>query len=98
MSNEITLRFLGHSAWDIRHDGCRLLIDPFITGNPSAPVSAGDLDATHIIRPNMTIPTHYDTFSAIGGGAGDFRWRIGEKGFTGHLLQPGESYAPAAEG
>lgn len=42
-------RFLGHSAWEIRHQDVRVLIDPFITGNPTAPAPAGELEATAIL-------------------------------------------------
>ncbi len=49
MSNEISLRFLGHSAWQVRHGEHTLLIDPFITGNPLAAVGVDDLHPTHVI-------------------------------------------------
>lgn len=31
-----TVTFLGHSAFALEHDGVRVLIDPFLTGNPIA--------------------------------------------------------------
>ena len=37
------LTWLGHAAWLVESDEKRVLIDPFITGNPSAPVKAADL-------------------------------------------------------
>jgi L-ascorbate metabolism protein UlaG (beta-lactamase superfamily) len=37
----ITLRFHGHSCWEIEHGTQRLLIDPFLSGNPAADVGAG---------------------------------------------------------
>lgn len=44
MSN--TLRWLGHSAWEVvTSRGRRILIDPWLNGNPVAPVSIADLDA-----------------------------------------------------
>ena len=49
MSHAISLTFLGHSAWRIRHRDADILIDPFITGNPAANVRAADLSPTHII-------------------------------------------------
>ncbi|MDB5035270.1 MAG: metal-dependent hydrolase [Chlorobi bacterium] len=49
MSSDITLAFLGHSAWRILHGDYDILIDPFITGNPVATVTADQLDPTHII-------------------------------------------------
>lgn len=47
-----TLTYLGHSAVLIRAGEHSLLIDPFLTGNPKAPGTAGltldDIPATHI--------------------------------------------------
>ena len=43
------VRYLGHAAVEIEHAGARALIDPFITGNPHAPVDATDLHPTHIL-------------------------------------------------
>jgi L-ascorbate metabolism protein UlaG (beta-lactamase superfamily) len=37
------VRFLGHAALDIRAAGQRILIDPWLTGNPAAPEDAKDL-------------------------------------------------------
>lgn len=45
----VTLRYLGHSAvmiWDERH---RLIIDPFLTGNPLAPLKAADVNVEYIL-------------------------------------------------
>jgi L-ascorbate metabolism protein UlaG (beta-lactamase superfamily) len=49
MPQEISLRFLGHSAWQIQHGSYDILIDPFVSGNPTAPISAEELHPTHII-------------------------------------------------
>jgi L-ascorbate metabolism protein UlaG (beta-lactamase superfamily) len=49
MPDPISLTFLGHSAWRIRHGSSDILIDPFLTGNPAATVKADDLSPTHII-------------------------------------------------
>lgn len=46
---DLSLTFLGHSAFQIRIGRFQILIDPFITGNPSATVSADSLNPTHII-------------------------------------------------
>jgi L-ascorbate metabolism protein UlaG (beta-lactamase superfamily) len=43
------IRFLGHAAFELKHDGATVLIDPFLTGNPKAAVSADELDATTIL-------------------------------------------------
>jgi L-ascorbate metabolism protein UlaG (beta-lactamase superfamily) len=37
------LRWLGHAAWHIEVDGKSVLIDPFITNNPAAPVKVDEL-------------------------------------------------------
>jgi L-ascorbate metabolism protein UlaG (beta-lactamase superfamily) len=43
------IRFLGHSCFEVAEGDTRLLIDPFLTGNPKAAVEAGDVDPTHIL-------------------------------------------------
>jgi L-ascorbate metabolism protein UlaG (beta-lactamase superfamily) len=43
------LRFLGHSACEVADGDTRILIDPFLTGNPLAAVSADQLSPTVII-------------------------------------------------
>ena len=35
-----SIRFLGHAAFALEHDGTTVLIDPFLTGNPKAAVDA----------------------------------------------------------
>ena len=42
------VRFLGHAAFELSHEGTKVLIDPFLTGNPKAAVSADDLEPTTI--------------------------------------------------
>lgn len=42
-------RWLGHAAWEIKDGDTTLLLDPFITGNEQAPVSADELHATAIL-------------------------------------------------
>jgi L-ascorbate metabolism protein UlaG (beta-lactamase superfamily) len=46
------IRFLGHAAFELFDGETRLLIDPFITGNPKATVSADEL------QPNVILLTH----------------------------------------
>ena len=43
------IRFLGHAAFALTHDGATVLIDPFLTGNPKAAASADEVDATTIL-------------------------------------------------
>jgi L-ascorbate metabolism protein UlaG (beta-lactamase superfamily) len=42
------IRFLGHSCFKLSDGGTRVLVDPFLTGNPKAAVEASDVDPTHI--------------------------------------------------
>jgi len=43
------IRFLGHACFELSDSEHRLLIDPFLTGNPKAAVSADELDPTTIL-------------------------------------------------
>jgi L-ascorbate metabolism protein UlaG (beta-lactamase superfamily) len=43
------IRFLGHAAFELTDGETTVLIDPFLTGNPKAAVSADDLDPDAIL-------------------------------------------------
>ncbi len=43
------IRFLAHSAVELVEGDTRILVDPIITGNPKAIVSADELEPTHIL-------------------------------------------------
>src|SRR5918997_6350495 len=43
------IRFLGHSCFEITGDGVTILVDPFLSGNPKAAVSADDVSADVIL-------------------------------------------------
>src|ERR1700712_1948238 len=43
------ITWLGHSAFSLTHDGVTVLVDPFISGNPVATVSADELEADVIL-------------------------------------------------
>ncbi|MCW2990281.1 MAG: metal-dependent hydrolase [Solirubrobacterales bacterium] len=45
----MNIRFLGHSAFALEHEGTTVLIDPFLTGNPKAAASADDIAADAIL-------------------------------------------------
>lgn len=47
-----TLRYIGHSAFTLEAEGNVIAIDPFITGNPSATITADE------ISPNVILITH----------------------------------------
>jgi L-ascorbate metabolism protein UlaG (beta-lactamase superfamily) len=43
------IRFLGHAAFELRDGETRVLIDPFLTGNPKAAVAAEELEPQAIL-------------------------------------------------
>jgi len=43
------IRYLGHSAVELTDGDARILVDPFLTRNPKAAVSADELEPTHIL-------------------------------------------------
>jgi len=45
----VTIRFLGHSGFQLDIDGHKLLIDPWLSGNPAATMAAEDLDGEVIL-------------------------------------------------
>lgn len=48
----MSIRYLAHSAFEISSGGTTLLVDPFVSGNPKATVSADDLS------PDVILLTH----------------------------------------
>src|SRR5918911_2481420 len=42
------IRFLGHACFELSEGDTRVLIDPFLSGNPKAAVEAKEVDPTHI--------------------------------------------------
>lgn len=46
---QLTLRYIGHSAFVLEAEGKVVAIDPFITGNPVATVRAEDIEPTTIL-------------------------------------------------
>ena len=42
------IRFLGHACFELTDGDTRVLVDPFLTGNPKAAVQADELEPTHI--------------------------------------------------
>ena len=42
------IRFLGHACFELTEGDTRVLVDPFLTGNPKAAVEAGDVEPTHM--------------------------------------------------
>jgi L-ascorbate metabolism protein UlaG (beta-lactamase superfamily) len=44
----VDIRFLGHACFELTEGDTRVLFDPFLTGNPKAPVEASEVEPTHI--------------------------------------------------
>ena len=42
------IQFLGHAAFALKHEGKTVLVDPFLTGNPKAALSAEEVEADAI--------------------------------------------------
>jgi L-ascorbate metabolism protein UlaG (beta-lactamase superfamily) len=45
----MNIRFLGHAAFALEHEGTTVLVDPFLTGNPKAAASAEEVSADAIL-------------------------------------------------
>ncbi len=43
------IRYLGHAAFALDFDGIKVLVDPYLTGNPSAPVKPEEVQADFIL-------------------------------------------------
>ena len=59
------IRFLGHACFELSEGDTRVLIDPFLTGNPKAAVDASDVDPTHIFLTHGH-PDHWGDVIDIG--------------------------------
>jgi L-ascorbate metabolism protein UlaG (beta-lactamase superfamily) len=60
----VEIRFLGHSCFELTEGDTRVLIDPFLTGNPKAAVGADDVDPTDLFLTHGH-PDHYGDVEAI---------------------------------
>jgi L-ascorbate metabolism protein UlaG (beta-lactamase superfamily) len=45
----VEIRFLGHACFELTDGDTRLLMDPFLTGNPKAAADPAELEPTHIL-------------------------------------------------
>ena len=52
------IRFLGHSCFELTDGDTRVLMDPFLTGNPKAAATPDEVDPTHIFLTHGH-PDHY---------------------------------------
>lgn len=60
-----TLRFLGAAGYEIVGPRGHILIDPFLTGSPAAPVNAADLARPDVILVTHGAPDHLGDTAAI---------------------------------
>src|SRR5579875_2942866 len=51
-TDEMEVRFLGHACFELADGDTRVLIDPFLTGNPRAAIAAED------VNPSVIVLTH----------------------------------------
>lgn len=47
--HENSLQWLGHNAWLLRYAGVRILVDPYLTDNPKAAVTAEEVEAEYVL-------------------------------------------------
>ncbi len=47
--SSVEVKYLGHSAFSLEHEGTKVLVDPFLTGNPKATADAADIEADAIL-------------------------------------------------
>ena len=52
------IRFLGHACFELSDGDTRVLVDPFLSGNPKAAAQADELEPTHIFLTHGH-PDHY---------------------------------------
>jgi L-ascorbate metabolism protein UlaG (beta-lactamase superfamily) len=60
----VEIRFLGHACFELIEGDTRVLIDPFLTDNPSAAVGADELEPTHLFLTHGH-GDHYGDIEAI---------------------------------
>jgi L-ascorbate metabolism protein UlaG (beta-lactamase superfamily) len=89
----VEIRFLGHSCFELTEGDTRVLMDPFLTGNPKAAAEHHELDPTHIFLTHGH-PDHYGDIVDIAKRTGaqvvtiaEIAGELGEQG-VGNLFDP----------
>jgi L-ascorbate metabolism protein UlaG (beta-lactamase superfamily) len=94
-----TLRFLGHSACEVRDGETRILIDPFLTGNPVAAAAAEELSPTAILVTHAHNDHMGDTLAiakragALVVGIYEVATWFGQQGVEAHGMSIGGGYS-----
>ena len=92
------LTFLGHSAVRLEADGHEVLIDPFLTGNPSATIGPDAVNPSHIVLTHAHSDHLGDTeviakrTSATVVAGFEVVEYLGARDVSGHPMNPGGSY------
>lgn len=60
-----TVRFLGAAGFEVEGPDRRVLIDPFLSGNPVAPLSHEEVDTPDLILVTHAAPDHFGDTAAI---------------------------------
>src|SRR5580704_2694027 len=91
------VRFLGHACFELSDGDTTVLIDPFLTGNPKAAISAEDAAATTILLTHGH-GDHYGDTVAIAKRTGapvvaitEIAGELSEEGLTAHDINLGGS-------
>lgn len=92
------LHFLGHSGFHIHGDSCNILIDPFLSGNPTATQTAEDFSPTHIVLTHGH-GDHYGDCESIAQRSGatiissfEIINYVAARNLKGHPMNPGGSF------
>lgn len=93
------LTYLGHSAFLIEsNDGHRILIDPYLDGNPLAPVKAAEIKADYIVLTHAHGDHLGDSFKIADKATtvficvSELARIISQKGFNAHAMHIGGSH------
>jgi L-ascorbate metabolism protein UlaG (beta-lactamase superfamily) len=92
------LRYLGHSGFQFHHGGHEVVIDPFVSQNPSSPVEVGELSPSHILLTHAH-GDHYGDTPAIAERTGatvvapvEIAQYVSQRGMQGHGMNIGGGF------